>query len=225
MVLQSKSVDYDLILGEYFGELHFNRYGLNCERSGLSGRNHRYLSTYLQTLDETEVPAEVGQAQTTIEESSEIGFALDRLGGNPRHDPNVMAFLTEIYNNGKTTGKPMSATQAVLEIRNAVLQDGVTLRFSNPETQWLEFSQVKSVFGRLHAKDKAKVKKQTKADEEPSEANVEEASDDYEQMVNVTTEENVIDELIKTEDAAENRTVHPLMVNLKRQNCTYCNTC
>ena len=187
---------------------------MNSEQSGLSGRNHRYLSTYLQTLTETEVPPEVGQAKTAIEESSEIGFALERLGGNPRHDINVIAFLTEIYNNGKMTGKPMSATQAVLEIRNAVLEDGVTLRFSNPETQWLEFAQVKSVFGRLHAKDKAKVKKQKKADE-PSEDHIEEASNDYEQMVAVVTEEKIIENIINTEDAAENRSTHPFMVKSK----------
>ena len=197
--------------GEYFGELHFNRHGLNAEQSGLSGRNHRYLATYLQTLIEREVPEEVGYLEPTVEELTEMGFALEKKGGNPRHDQGVTAFLTDIYNTGKLTGKPMSATQAVIEIRTALLDDGKTLRFSNPETQWLEFSQVKSYFGRLHAKEKAKEKKGKKLDE-PSDANVEEAAADYEQICTVQTEEEAIEKIIETEDQTENRSIHPFMV-------------
>ena len=199
--------------GQYFGELHFNRYGLNSEQSGLSGRNYRYLATHLQKLTEKDVPEEIGYLEPTVEESTEIGFAFEKKAGNPRHDQDVTAFLTEIYNIGKMSGKPMSATQAVIEIRTATLEDGKTLRFNNPETQWLEFSQVKSYFGRLHAKERNKSKvKKGKNDEEPTEAHIQEAGLDYEQICAIHTEEEAIEKIINTEDQTENRSTHPFMV-------------
>ena len=196
-----------LISGDQFLELQFNRFSIASEKSGFHGRNSRYLATHLERLNESEIPSGFGYIEPDVLESREYGFANEQKRSNVRHDPDINAFLEEIFWRGERSGKSTSAEKAYEEMRKAKLDDGVTQRFHH--TKWIEVPQIKSVFSRLKIK-------QERGEIEPPQCDIEEAIADLDQKEDDSNNQTLIAELIAKQakdDMGGNRNEHPFLVS------------
>ena len=175
------------------------------------GGKSRYIATHLQELQETSMPEGFGYIEPPIEESHEFGFACESKKTFVRHDKAILEALEVIYKRGEETGHTTSAIQAHKLLCNATLEDGITRKFERKKIP--EPSQIKSVFGRMHAKQEAKKSKKGGEDDEPSEANIEESANDIElKNAHIATAIAVKKVVASQDDQKDRVSQHPFIV-------------